>query len=236
MACQKIINFEATFCVECWKKISFITSPKCNICSNPFEFKTIEKNYIDDDQNLICSGCIAKKPFYDKSIILLSYNKIFKKIISDLKYNDQTFIAKKLAHFLKKNTAINSAKFDLATIVPLHKSRLRDRKFNQSALIAKNLIDKKDQSKLLLDLLIRVKKTSSQVGLSKRKRNENLKSAFILNSKYQKLVSNKSILLIDDVMTTSATINNCAKILKKNGAKEVIVFCIAKTIFNKSDF
>ena len=80
--------------------------------------------------------------------------------------------------------------------------------------------------------MLRIKNTTAQVALKQKQRQRNLKSAFALNPKYFAIVKDKKILLIDDVMTTCATLENCAKILKKSGAKNVTVLTIAKTIFN----
>ncbi len=117
---------------------------------------------------------------------------------------------------------------DIICAVPLHKKRLRQRKFNQAALIAKFL----DRKKFNPDLLWRLVNTVSQVKLKREERERNLKKAFLVNKKYRNSIKDKTILLIDDVATTGATINNCAKALKKAGAKKVVVLTIAKTVFD----
>lgn len=228
--CQKIIGQEGLFCVDCWPKLQFISEPKCSICSFPF---TIEINSHLSGK-LVCANCIAKKPFYDKSIVIFRYNYLIRKIVSDLKYRDQTFLAKKVSEILfnkAKNQIIDA---DLIVAVPMHLKRLRQRKFNQSVMICRNLKFKQKRLKFFPDLLLRVKDTAPQVQLRKKQREKNLKKVFLLNKKYQSLVLNKKILLVDDVMTTGATLNNCAKELKRKGAKEIIVLTIAKTIFNIS--
>jgi len=119
---------------------------------------------------------------------------------------------------------------DLMTIVPLHKKRLKKRKFNQVALIGKAMF-KKSSSKFFLDILLRTKNNISQVKLGKTQRERNLKNIFMLNEKYRDLVKGKNILLLDDVMTTGATLEHCAKVLKKSGVEKVFVLTVAKTVF-----
>ena len=119
--------------------------------------------------------------------------------------------------------------------MPLHKNRLKSRKFNQSILLAKE-IEKKFNKKLYHNLIIRTKNTVTQASLKSKERSKNLKNAFAFNQKYSALIKDKKILLIDDVMTTGATLENCAKVLKKSGAKEVIVVVVAKRVFGQVNF
>ena len=226
ISCSKIIAKEALFCSICWPKLQFITEPKCKICSYPFGNKNNQTT-----SELLCSRCLSKKPSFDKVITIFRYNDIVKKIIGDLKYRDQTFIAKKLAKLLSNKIKLELDNADIITIVPPHKKRLSKRKFNQAALLAKAVIYKKSPI-LYLDLLLRKKNSESQVKLTKKQREKNLQNIFIVKEKYRNLISGKKILIIDDVTTTGATIENCAKVLKKFGAKEVVITTIAKTILN----
>lgn len=180
----------------------------------------------------ICSKCLIKTPSYDRVITIFRYNHIIKKIIGDLKYRDQSFLAKKFAKILFDKAKNEIATCDLMVAVPLHIKRLRKRKFNQAVLLCKNLLKFFPDKKFYPDFLFRVKNTVSQVELRKKQREKNLKRAFLVNKKYRDLVKNKKILLVDDVMTTGATLENCAKELKRRGAKEVTVLTIAKTVFN----
>lgn len=223
--CNSLIREEGLFCNCCWQKLQFITDPKCKICSHAFEFLV--------EESMICAKCLANKPSYDKVITIFRYNPIIKKIISDFKYRDNIYLAKKFAKlFLNKlHEDINDIDFILA--VPLHKKRLRKRKFNQAIILAKEL-NKLIGKKLYYDLLEKVKNTVPQANLTKKQREKNLIGAFILNKKYKNLVKDKTILLVDDVMTTGSTIENCAKILKKHQAKKVIVLTIAKRVWGNN--
>ena len=226
--CDKVIDKEALFCSICWPKLQFITDPKCKICAYPFEVELKGKA-----ANLPCAQCLKKKPSFDKVITIFRYNKIFRKIIADLKYRDATFIAKKFSKLLKEKIAPELDDIDFVTVVPLHINKLKKRKFNQVILLAKNSLTKNHKIKIYNDILFRAKDTPSQVDLTSKQRKENIKRAFILNKKYKDFIKDKKILLVDDVMTTGATIESCAKVLKKTGAKKVVILTLAKTVLNR---
>lgn len=221
ISCNEIISSDGLLCAKCFAKTKFICDPKCQICSYPFE---VEIKHLPP----FCGKCISKKPYYDKALAIYQYNEIISKAVTNLKYNDQTFLAKKFAQILFKNFKDEIDNCDIICAVPLHEKRLRVRKYNQAALIAKFLQPKK----FIPNLLFRLVNTTSQVKLKREDRERNLKKAFLLNKKYKNSIKDKTILLIDDVATTGATINNCARALKKSGAKKVAVLTIAKTIFD----
>lgn len=221
--CSELIGTEGAFCNECWQKLQFITDPKCNICSHPFEFQ------VNDD--LICAKCLGEKPSFDKAIAVFRYNHIIKKIIGDFKYRDTVYLAKKFAKILFNRSSKDFVEIDLIVAVPLHVKRLRKRKFNQAMLLTKEL-SKISDKKFFYDFLLRIKNTEMQTGLRKKQREKNLRGAFTLNGKYAQWVTGKRILLIDDVMTTGTTVENCARILKKAGANEVVVLTVAKRVLS----
>lgn len=217
------IGQEGAFCNSCWQKLQFITEPKCKICSYPFEFEI--------EENMLCAGCLRKKPAYDKAFCAFIYNDIMRQVIAKFKYRDNAYLSKKLAQILYHRFGKELQEIDIIAAVPLHTKRLRKRKFNQSLMLAKTLAT---LSNITLNphLIIRKKNTIAQAGLSKKERENNLRNAFEINKDYQKLINHKTILLIDDVMTTGATLENCTKTLKKNGASQVYVLTIAKTTFD----
>jgi len=221
ISCQEIVSHDATFCAKCWPNLEFINSPRCEICSHPFEFSLGE-------MSKICANCLKKTPFFDETISIYRYNDVIGNAIANYKYRDQTHLAKIFAKILVSKAQNFIDDCDIICAVPLHKNKLKIRKFNQSILIAKHI----NSQKTVSDLIIRVKEQQSQVKLSQKKRIRNLKRAFILNPKYRDKINGKNILLIDDVITTSTTINSVSRVLKKNGAKKVKVLTIAKTIFS----
>lgn len=225
LSCEKIINPDGIFCEECWPKLQFISEPKCQICSYPFEFQGL---------NLLCGKCLTKKPSFDKLITIFRYNHIIRRIVTSFKFRDQTFLAKKFARLLFNKSREEISDCDFVISVPLHVKKLRQRKFNHTVLLAKNLLKLAPKKVFYSDFLVKTKSTKAQIELKKQDREKNLKNAFEVNKKYLELLRGKKILLIDDVTTTGTTLENCAKILKKHGAKKVVALTIAKTAFTNS--
>lgn len=218
--CQKIISYDGLFCKECFSKIKFISPIKCKICSLPFR-----KQQFFSKQS-VCINCLTKKPFFDETHVIYVYNYIIGQAILDLKFKDKTYIAYKIANFMKINFKNVIEENDYIISVPMHYKRLRNRKFNHANLIARNISSKK----YLINLLLRLKNNPAQLGLKRNKRKKNLRKTFVVNPKYLDQIKDKKILLIDDVMTTGTTLNYCAKALKKAKVKKVSVIVFAKTL------
>lgn len=221
--CQVLVSKSALFCPDCFKKVKFITNSKCEICSYPFEVEI--KNALP-----FCGKCLIKKPSFDKVVTLFKYNYVIKKIIGAIKYQNQGFLGKKFAKMLVQKIKKEEINFDLIIAVPLHIERLKKRKFNQSIFLAKSLAKELNKD-FFTDLLFRVKNSKPQAKLRKKERIKNVKRAFIVNKKYRDFVAGKNILLVDDVMTSGATVENCAKELKRRKANKVFVVTIAKAVF-----
>jgi ComF family protein len=143
--------------------------------------------------------------------------------------NDQTFLALKFAKIFMSQIHKFITDVDYVVSVPMHKRKLLKRKYNQANLLARNI----SPEKYFPQLLLRIKNDNAQIHLSRNKRKKNLLKSFIVNPKFQNIISQKKILIIDDVMTTSSTLNYCAKALKNKGASKVYVAVIAKSIIGK---
>ncbi len=212
-------------CSKCWKKLIFITNPKCKICGFPFEFHDKES---DVNADLICPRCIKEKPDFTRAIAVLKYNDASKKIVLPFKHADRTdlrkFVADLMVLAVEAERDVSSC-CDFVVPVPLHLKRLVHRKYNQAALLATDI--SRGVKIPFLNALRRVKFVQSQGHLSVKKRRENIKNCFEVSKKYAGKIAGKNILLVDDVMTTGATANECARVLKKAGAKNVYVlaFC-----------
>lgn len=219
LGCEGIIEESVWFCLNCIKEVhSSIYLSKCEICSIPFEYELEQE---------ICINCQIKQPFYDKSLYLYEYNRIIKRIISRIKFSDKTHLIKIIAQILYKSFAQEIKQCDFITFVPMHRKRLNQRYFNQSALIAK-YIGKLSDKRILYNLLIRQKFGEAQSRLTRSQRLKNVVNAFTIGD--DSGTKNKKIILIDDVYTTGATVNECSKLLRKAGVKEVIVLTFAKTL------
>lgn len=198
------------FCLECWSKIEKYSGPQCKICGMPTSSENTDR----------CEECLKGVPF-NKVFYYGKYEGIFKEVIHQYKFNKVRRLSKPLAMFLSELPIPDS---DAIVVVPLHKKRLRKREFNQTAVIGHHL-SKKLKIPLLLDVLIKVKETKPQTGLSSEERLKNLKNAFIAKDDVKGL----NLLLIDDVITTGSTIKECSKALLKAGAKGINVLALARS-------
>lgn len=198
----------------CFKSIEWIMPPFCSICGRPLEFDLPEEPY--------CLSCQKKKRPYLKARSLFRYSEAGKPVILRLKHADGIDVLKPLAGRARRIYPSLFKETDLIVPIPLHYTRLVSRRYNQSALLCKAL----DAAKFNPFVLKRIKKTPSQGHMSRAARRKNVKGAFAVPGKYQSLAAGKRILLVDDVMTTGATIEEATKALLKAHAKSVEVFTL----------
>ncbi len=210
---------DSYICADCEKKLKKITPPVCIKCS-----KTI--NY--DSSDYLCPDCSV----YDKSFEISKspylYEGLVKDSIYNFKYYNKPYFYKLFGNILLSYMNDNEYKdFDYIASVPLHKSKMRTRGYNQAELLAKYI-----GNHLLIpyvDALKRTKKTTKQSQQSKEDRRKNLKGAFVMKSplKYN-YIKNSSVLLVDDVYTTGSTADECSKALMEFGVSKVFVITIAR--------
>lgn len=222
LICNQIIS-DGNFCAGDWNDLRFLHKPACDICFEPFEFKV--------DDKMLCGACLQRPPEYFKAVAILAYDEISKNLITKFKYFDQTDLVKYFAKLMFNGAKEMLEDVDFIAPVPLHKLRIIKRKYNQSAMLAKN-ISALGGKKSILDLLIRTKNNKPQASLNQKDRRKNVAGIFTVHQKYLPQIKGKNILLIDDVMTTGSTVEACAKTLKKAGAQKIYVLVIAKTLKN----
>lgn len=211
-------------CGDCWRLVKFITKPYCRACGLPLD-------YGDDDQ--VCLGCMRNKHNFDYARAAIVYGATGKNLILKFKHGDDISLRKMLASWLLRAIfelpLANADKGSLILApVLLHWTRLLIRKYNQAALLAKD-VSAKTSIPCVLDLLKRTVMTKSQGHLGLNQRRANVRNAFQLNHKYKSNLCNKTVLLVDDVFTTGSTLDECAKVLKREGANEVHIATVART-------
>jgi len=158
----------------------------------------------------------------------VQYREPVTSLVSALKFHGNLTVLATLAYLACNSMGMaDLSEPDIILPVPLHPKRLRERHFNQSALIARACFPGKRQ-KIAPDVLVRHRATPPQTGLRGSERRKNLSGAFSLNTPKQ--IQGKGILLIDDVFTTGSTVNECAKVLRRAGAKRIEVFTLARAI------
>jgi ComF family protein len=207
-------------CDHCAHLLIPITHPLCTVCGTPFA----SSNSTDH----ICENCIRRMPCYDMMRAPYLYTGPLMHAIQKFKYNSETHIALPLGKLLSAfaKTVLSNLKEFVAVPVPLHKDKLKERGFNQSLLLAKVVSSELELSLDYLSLT-KEKSTRSQTGLGGKERMMNVVNAFSVNSAAN--FKGKKVMLIDDVITTGCTLNECAKTLKKAGAIKVICIALART-------
>lgn len=224
LVCGRIlpIREEARVCSQCWENIEFVKPPFCAKCGRPLP----APHRSSGAGFALCFDCSREPPLFGRMRAVGIYNQPLRKCIHLLKYRNKTRLAQPLGQLMVNymKQYYNNQKFNLLIPVPLHPSRLKERGFNQSKLLAEP-ISKFFNIPLASHLLKRVQNTRSQFELTKHERQENLKNAFAVT--HPELVWEKSILLIDDISTTGTTINECTKPLLASGAKFIWALVLA---------
>ncbi len=206
-------------CRDCLGQLAFTKSPLCSRCGSQFEFSGETRDHY-------CAACLKKMPAFDTARSLLRYDAPVPDLLHRLKYRADSSVLGPIREIIAHNAGIwEQEHCDLIMPVPLHADRLRRRGLNQSQLLAR-LAFPAHQKKIAINLLVRVKNTHPQTGLSGVERRRNLRDAFQITS--PGMLEGKSVWLVDDVFTTGTTASECSKTLKKNGAKEVHVWTLAR--------
>ena len=224
ISCGKILSESNGLCPECFNSINFISAPYCHRCGRPF----VKESGLKFAAQQCCGSCLQKKKFLfvmQRSAFI--YDNFSKNLILDFKFRDKTVSAETLANMLFMAGAdIWRENPDLIIPVPIHRKRLLKRRYNQSSLLV-GYLSERTKVKADYDTLIREQNTVPQVMLSSSARRKNLRHAFAV--KYPQKSKGKKIVLVDDVETTGSTLNECAKVLLKAGAKEVYSVTLART-------
>ena len=215
------VDVQGMLAPHIWRDLRFIDAPFCKSCGLPFEY--------DIDQDLLCAGCIDHPPAFDTARSAIVYDDHSKDLILRFKHADQTHMARAFIPWLKQAAEQMLERTDVIIPVPLHRWRLLKRRYNQAAIMAHALARESGHT-CIPDGLMRLRATQSQGHLSPEEREENVKGAFRIHPKYESALRDQSVLLIDDVYTTGATVNACAVALNAAGAARVDVLTLARVI------
>jgi ComF family protein len=202
-------------CEECVTEFAQPT-PRCATCALPVL------------QNMAqCGACIAQPPLFDQCLAAVPYDYPWSQLVVDFKFGGQAAWASSFATLMRSAPWVEPAldQADLVLPMPLSGKRLKERGFNQTLLLARAL----DHSKVRHDLLLRIKDTPAQSSLPREERLRSVENAYVLEPLQAELVRDKRIVLIDDVMTTGATLNAAARVLHQAGAAHITAVVFART-------
>jgi ComF family protein len=206
-------------CPACRGRLPLVSSPLCPICGIPF---------IGTGSDHRCGSCLTHPPHFDTARSRFLYEGPVRDLIHSFKYNKRVHLRYPLALLTLQGVSGLLPDHDpqLIVPVPLHRSRLRQRGFNQAVLLGR-VLSSRLSLPMLPDALVRTRPTEPQITLSAAERRDNVKGAFTVTRPDR--IAGKRILLLDDVMTTGSTMDECAKELKKAGAEAVVAVTIART-------
>jgi ComF family protein len=215
------------FCSDCWPRIQLVAHPLCNLCGRPFP------DAHGDDHH--CAGCLTRTPYFVRARAWACYPREeipdhpLRQVLQKFKYGRKVSLGKPLGRLMAHGCQefFEASPIDLIVPVPLHPKRLRWRGFNQSLLLARQ-VSRMYEMRVDPFLLYRSRETPPQTQLTEEERRKNVRGAFAIDT--GKLLKGKSVLLVDDVYTSGATVNECSRVLVRGGAKTVHVLTLARTV------
>lgn len=217
-ACRKPVAGTGGLCAQCWGQLSFIARPYCERMGTPFAH--------DPGPGVLSIQAIADPPAFARARAAVRYDEIARTLVHSLKYGDRLDLAPLLGRFMSEAGRELLAEADAIIAVPLHRRRLWTRRFNQAALLAK-IVSQRSGVPCLHGALLRTRATVQQVGLTKSERARNVQAAFRVSEPGKTMIRGKRIVLVDDVLTSGATVDTCARMLLRSGALSVDVLVFA---------
>ena len=219
-ACRTLVN-DSGLCAECWSQLAFISAPYCPRLGIPFVY--------DPGPGILSMQAIADPPAYHRARAAVRYDDVARKLVHAFKYGDRLDLAPTLGRWMARAGGELTAEADALVPVPLHWRRLWQRRFNQSAALAKE-ISAIAGVPLAHAALKRVKATAQQVGLSRTARAANVQGAFRVPPDARSEVKGRRLILVDDVLTSGATLDACARALLRAGAAQVDALVFARVV------
>jgi len=216
--CGVVVDGDDRFCIDCWRALDFLSGAGCASCGLPMD---------GAPEGLVCGRCLAHPPRHDGVRAAVGYGAIARGVALKLKYSGRPAIARLIAAQLARHFTPEPG--DLLVPVPLHRWRIWTRGYNQSALIARALAGQTG-TPVALDALRRIKRTPLLRGLGAADRAKTVRGAFAVPKEARALLRDRHIWLVDDVHTSGATANACARALKRAGAARVTLICWARVV------
>ena len=203
----------------------WINEKACITCG-----KALQRGYSND----YCLDCKSVDHLFSKGYSCVTYGEKEKHILHDLKYRGKGYLASKLSEIMVERLMIEELNTDLMLPVPMNQKKKKERGYNQAELLCKR-ISGLQGIPCYNDVLVRVKETEPMNSLGRDARRENMKGAFSIKDKAEGIILDKNILLVDDIFTTGATLDECSKVLLEKGANRIEILTFASGLNNKYD-
>ena len=219
--CGAGLAAQTGLCAECWGGLAVPGDPSCATCQRPLE--------VGASATTQCAPCLAQPPRHDGIAAGTLYNDTSRRLVLALKHGHRIALAPLLARLIAAQLPEKVGPGWIVVPVPLHRWRLWGRGFNQSALLARELA-LANGAELLVDGLVRTKRTPPLGGLGRSSRARALSGAIQLNPRQAGQLNGAKVLLVDDVLTSGATSDACVRALKRGGAEQVVLGCFARVL------
>src|SRR3954463_9435548 len=208
-------------CAECWAKLSFIAPPLCPRLGIPF--------VSDPGPDLLSMEAIANPPAYTRARAAVRYDDVARTLVHALKYQDRTDLAPAMGRWMARAGRELLAEADVLVPVPLHWRRGWSRRYNQSGALAR-VIERHSGVRVISNALRRIRPTAQQIGLSRAQRAANVQGAFRVAPEQSHQIAGRRVVLVDDVLTSGATTDACARALLRAKAAQVDVLVFARVV------
>ena len=220
VACREPVDGEGV-CAECWAKLSFIAPPFCPRLGIPFVY--------DPGPDMLSMEAISNPPAYTRARAAVRYDDVARTLVHALKYQDRTDLAPAMGRWMARagHELLDDA--DVLVPVPLHWRRAWRRRYNQSGALAR-IIERQTGVKVVAEALKRIRPTEQQIGLSRPQRASNVQGAFKVAAPEQSRIAGRRVVLVDDVLTSGATVDACARALLRAKAASVDVLVFARVV------
>jgi len=219
-ACRAPVNGEG-LCAACWSQLSFIERPYCERLGIPFVY--------DPGPGLLSMQAIADPPAFHRARAAVRYDDIARAMVHAFKYQDRTDLAPVMGRWMARAGAELLADADIIVPVPLHWRRGLARRYNQAAMLAA-VIGRQSGVSVTPHVLARMRPTEQQVGLSRPDRAANVQGAFAVPERHKSALHGRRVVLVDDVLTSGATTDCCARTLLRARAARVDVLVFARVV------
>jgi ComF family protein len=220
VACREPVDGDGV-CAACWAKLSFIAPPFCPRLGIPFVY--------DPGSDMLSMEAIANPPAYARARAAVRYDDVARTLVHALKYQDRTDLAPAMGRWMARagHELLDDA--DVLVPVPLHWRRAWGRRYNQSGALAR-VIERLTGVRMAPEALRRIRPTEQQIGLSRTQRASNVQGAFKVATDRQSLIAGRRVVLVDDVLTSGATVDACARALLRAKAASVDVLVFARVV------
>jgi ComF family protein len=220
VACREPVAGDGV-CAACWAQLSFIAPPYCAKLGIPFVY--------DPGPGILSMQAIADPPAYDRARAAVRYDEVAKTLVHALKFHDRVDLAPTMGRWMAHAGGPLLAEADLLVPVPLHWRRGFSRRYNQSGALAR-AIGKQAGLPVAVEALRRIRPTAHQIGLSRAERAANVQGAFKVPAEGKAEIQGRRVVMIDDVLTSGATVDACARALLRAKAASVDVLVFARVV------